>query len=280
MFIAIMLLYIILATGLSQFYKLTTRTMKNAAAQTVGIQFIASLSCLLFIPFFELRFPSNPLTYLFLILSCVFYAINNFMLASVRKNLEASAMDILKQSYTAAMTLAGFILLGEQITLFKVLGIMAIICGNVLLFWQRKKTKKTKYVWLGLLAYACNVAAGLIDVNSSKEFNLPIYVAFIYIIPALFIFVSNRLHFADVINEYKRANKKNLLITGICFSMQYLVLLIAYSMSEVSVVAPLASLSAVSNVAVGFLWLKERNHPIKKIIAATLAVIGVILIKL
>ncbi len=62
--------------------------------------------------------------------------------------------------------------------------------------------------------------------------------------------------------------------------MQYLVLLIAYSMSEMSVVAPLASLSAVSNVAVGFLWLKERNHPIKKIIAAALAVIGVILIKL
>ena len=72
----VILLYIVLTTGLNQFYKLTTHTMKKPAAQTIGLQLVAGLSCLLFVPFFEFRLPSNPWTYLFLSLSCVFYAIN------------------------------------------------------------------------------------------------------------------------------------------------------------------------------------------------------------
>ena len=280
MLVLTILLYIVLATGLNQFYKLTTRTMKNAAAQTIGLQLVAGLSCLIFMPFFEFRFPSNPWVYLFLGLSCVFYAINNFMIANVRKNLEASVIGILQQSYTVLMTLAGFILFSEQITLFKIMGILMIIGGNVLVFWQQKKTKELKYVWMGLLAYACNVAAGLIDVGYSGEFNLPFYTAFLYFIPAFFIFIGSRVRFADIIEEYKRSNKRNYFITGFCWGIQYLVLLIAYSMGEVSVVAPLASLSVFSNVIVGYFWLKEKDLLTKKIIAAVLAILGIVFISL
>lgn len=276
----VILIYIILSTGLNQFYKLTTRTMKNAAAQTVGLQLVAGISCLLFMPFFEFRFPQNPLVYLFLGLSCVFYAMNNFMIANVRKNLEASVIGILQQSYTVFMTLAGFVLFNEQATLFKILGILLIIGGNVLVFWQHKKANKMKYVWVGLLAYVCNVAAGLIDVGYSGEFNLPFYAAFLYLVPALFIFIGSRVRIADIIKEYKRANKRNYFITGFCWGVHYLVLLIAYSISEVSIVAPLASLAVFSNVIVGYFWLNEKDEIIRKTIAAVLAIIGIILITL
>lgn len=276
----VILLYIVLTTGLNQFYKLATRTMKNAAAQTVGLQLVAGLSCLIFMPFFEFRFPSNPWTYLFLGLSCVFYAINNFMIASVRKNLEASVVGILQQSYTVLMSLAGLILFSEQVTFFKMMGILMIIGGNVLVFWQQKKTKELRYVWMGLLAYTCNVIAGLIDVGYSGEFNLPFYTAFLYIVPALFIFIGSRIKIIDIIKEYKRANKRDYYITGFCWGVHYFVLLIAYSMSEVSVVAPLASLSVFSNVIVGYFWLKEKDRLAKKIIAAVLAILGIVLISL
>ncbi len=273
-------IYIILSTGLNQFYKLTTRTMKNAAAQTIGLQLVAGLSCLLFMPFFEFRLPQNPWTYLFLGLSCVFYALNNRMIANVRKNLEASVIGILQQSYTVLMTLAGFVLLGEQVELLKVLGILLIVGGNVLVFWQRRKTDKMKYVWIGLLAYTCSVVAGLIDVGHSGEFNLAFYTAFLYLVPALFLFIGGRVRVADIIEEYKRANKRNYFITGFCWGVQYLVLLIAYSIGEVSVVAPLASLAVFSNVVVGYFWLKEKDSMIRKIIAAVLAILGIVLIAL
>ncbi|MBR3319579.1 EamA family transporter [Candidatus Saccharibacteria bacterium] len=276
----VILLYIVLTTGLNQFYKLTTHTMKKPAAQTIGLQLVAGLSCLLFVPFFEFRLPSNPWTYLFLSLSCVFYAINNYMIANVRKNLEASVIGILQQSYTVLMTMAGFILFGESVTLFKMLGILMIVGGNILVFWQQKRAKAMKYVWLGLLAYACNVVAGLIDVGYSGEFNLPFYTAFLYFVPALIILIGGRVRIADTITEYRRARKRDYLITGFCWGVHYLVLLIAYSVGEVSVVAPLASLAVFSSVLVGYFWLKEKEEIVKKIIAAILAIMGIVFITL
>ena len=280
MFVFAIVAFIIIATGFNQFYKLTTRTMKNASAQTVGLQLLAGITCLIFIPFFEFKFPSNPWTYLLLGISCIFYALNNRILASVRKNLEASVIGILQQSYTVLMTLAGFILFNEKITLLKVAGILLIIGGNILVFWQRKKTENSKYVLYGLLAYACNAAAGLIDVGYSGEFNLPFYTAFLYFVPALFIAIGGKVHFADIIKEYRRSDKRFYLLTSFCWGMNYLVLLIAYSMSEVSIVAPLSSLVIFSNIAVGYVWLKEKDNLLKKITAAILAVVGIVLISL
>lgn len=280
MLILVISIYIILATGLNQFYKLTTRTAKNIAAQTVGLLLIAGFACLLFIPFFEIKFPQNPWTYLLWGLSCIFFALNNRMIGDVRKNLEASVIGILQQSYTVLMTLAGFVLFGDHATFSKVLGILLIIGGNILMFWRHGKTGRMKYIWLGLLAYTCNVVAELIDVSYSGEFNMPFYVSFSYLIPALFVFVSSRIRVSDIVAEYKRANKRNYIITSFCWSMHYVILLIAYSISEVSVVAPLSSLAIFSNVIVGYFWLKEKDKIAQKIIATILAILGVVLIAL
>ena len=51
-------------------------------------------------------------------------------------------------------------------------------------------------------------------------------------------------------------------------------------MGEVSVVAPLASLTVISNVIVGYFLLKEKSRIVRKIIAAILAISGIILISL
>jgi len=273
-------LHLVFCTSLNQFYKLTTRTMKNAAAQTVGLQLVAALSCLILVPFFEWKMPSEPIVYFLLTLSCVFYAINNRLLADVRKNLEASAVSILSQSYTALMTMAGFIFLKEPITWMKALGAALIIGGNALVFWGGKKAIERKYVWLGLLAYVCNVVAGLIDVKSSGQFNLPFYTAFLYFVPALFIFISNRVKVIDVVEEFRHSNKRNYLITGFCWSMRYLAILVAYTMKEVSIVAPLASLTVFSDLAVGYFFLKEKGSMGKKAVASVLAVMGIILVSL
>ena len=56
--------------------------------------------------------------------------------------------------------------------------------------------------------------------------------------------------------------------------------LYAYQLGQVSLVAPLCSLTVILNVIVGYLFLKERTKMPQKIIAAILIVISVILIKL
>ena len=57
-------------------------------------------------------------------------------------------------------------------------------------------------------------------------------------------------------------------------------LLKAYQLGQVTTVAPLAALSVLVNVIVGYIFLKERESLAKKIIAAILIVVAIILIKL
>lgn len=54
----------------------------------------------------------------------------------------------------------------------------------------------------------------------------------------------------------------------------------AYQLGNVTVIAPLCALTVMLNVIVGYLFLKERDNLLKKIIAAILIIISIILIKM
>lgn len=280
LWIVFTLFYIVLNTVFTQCYKITTGTMKNASAQTVGLQLLATLSCFIFMPFFEFHWPENPWVWGLLALSCVFYAINNRMLARVRQKVEASTMSILGQVYTVFVTLAGFVLFHEEATVAKIIGAILIIAGNVLVFYQRKKTSETKYVWAGVLAYLLSSIAGLIDIDSSGQFNLALYAGFLYLIPATFIAIGGRVKPSEIRDEWRRAKKWPFVLTGFCWGTMWLSLLIAYQFGEVSVITPLSSMVVLVNVIVGYFWLHEKSNLIRKLVAAAMAIAGLILIAL
>jgi uncharacterized membrane protein len=62
--------------------------------------------------------------------------------------------------------------------------------------------------------------------------------------------------------------------------MLYFVLLLAYTMGEVSTITPITSLSVFVNVLAGYFWFGEKDQIPRKIMAAALAIGGVILISL
>ncbi len=79
-----------MATIFTQFYKITTKTLKNAGALTILLQVIAGLTALLLCPFFEFKFPSDIKIYIMLGLSIIFYAISDRVNTTVRSGIEAS----------------------------------------------------------------------------------------------------------------------------------------------------------------------------------------------
>ena len=54
----------------------------------------------------------------------------------------------------------------------------------------------------------------------------------------------------------------------------------AYELGSVSIVAPLFALTSIFNALVEFAIFKNKNKLVKKIIAALLLILGVILIKM
>lgn len=147
-------------------------------------------------------------------------------------------------------------------------------------FYKKHEGKPNKYIMLGIIANIFFTIALFFDVNISDNFNLPFYVAITLGIPAILIFIFEKIKFSDIKNEFKNGNKKSILITAITWSLAITVQLRAYQLGNVSVVAPLCSLTVILNVLVGYFLLRERENIPKKIIAALLIILGIILIKI
>lgn len=273
------ILYLIFYVIFNQTYKVATKSLTKPGSLTILLEIIASLIVLLLIPFFEMKLPQDPKIYLLLGLSIIFYTISDRLNTTVRSGIEASTFSVINQLSTVFMIVAGVLFFKELFVLNKFLGAALIVFSNVLIFFKKGKGKPNKYVVLGILANICFSIALFLDVNNSDNFNLPIYVATTLGFPIILIFIFERIKFSDIKEEYKNGNKKAIWITSITWSLSILAQLRAYQLGEVSIVAPLCALSVILNVIVGYIFLKEKDNMLKKIIAAILIILGVILIK-
>lgn len=280
MWLIFVFFYVILTVIFTQSYKVTTRTAEDHGSLTVLLQSLGGISILLLCPFFKFTFPSDYRVYLFLAVAIVFYAISDRLNTTVRAGIEASMFSIIQQLSTVFMIVAGLLFFKEPLIPTKIVGAVLIIFSNILIFYRKGSGKPNKYLVLGVLSYLAFSVALFLDVNISGQFNLAFYVSLTLLGPALVLFVSQRIKPKSIVKEFKTGNKRGIMVTGFSWGIMIICQLKAYQMGEVISVAPLCALSVIANVAAGFVLLKERDHLIRKIIAAVLIIVSVILINL
>jgi len=276
----IIILYLIFAVIYDQVFKKLTKTMKNDGGMIVLLNILAGVTCLLLIPLFKIKIPSNKYTYIFLMLACIFYALNDRFDTTARRGIEASTHSMIKQLSTVFMTFIGIFILKEKLVINKIIGLLLILISNILVFYNKKTLNKNKYIIFGLLASIFTTIALLIDVNYSEQFNLPLYVAITLIVPSILIVLFEGIKIKTIKEELNNSNKTLLLITGISSAFMLILKLLAFRQGEISLIAPLCSLTIILNVIVGYLFQKERKNLIKKVSAAVLIIIGIVLIKI
>ena len=277
--IVFVILYLILVVIYNQFYKISTKKLTKPGALTVLLQIIGALAVLLVSPLFEIKFPTDIKVYIFLGLALIFYSISDRLNTTVRAGIEASTFSMIKQLSTVFMIFAGLIFLKEPFVINKFIGAILIIASNILIFYKKGEGKPNKYIILGIIANICYTIALFLDVNISNNFNLPFYITISLGIPAILIAIIEKIKITDIKNEFINGNRKAICITGITWSLSILVQLRAYQLGEVSVVAALCALSVILNVIFGYFFQNEKENLTKKIIAALLIILGIILIK-
>ena len=272
--------YLCAATVFTQFYKITTKTLTNAGALTILLEGIAGLTGLILSIFFEYKYPSDIKTYVMLGISIVFFTMSDRINTIVRSGLETSTFSMLKQLSTAFMFFAGLIFLKEPFILNKFIGSMLIIFSNVFIFYKKGKFKLNKYIYLAILANIVYSIALFLSVNISDQFNTPLYVSITTLIPALLILLVERIKIKDLKDEFNNGNKKAIITTGITWGISIFLSYRAYQLGNVTIVAPLCALTVMLSVIVGYLFLKEKDNMIKKVISAVLILISIILIRI
>lgn len=275
-----LILYLILYVLFTQFYKIATRSSKNDGALTILLQFLGGLIVLLFVPLFKFQFPSNIKTYIFLGIACVFYAITDRVNTTARRGLDVSTFSILGQLSTVFLIAWGIIFFKESIVLKKIIGALLIIIGNVIVLYRKGKFELNKYVIYSLLANLAMSIGISVDVGISDKFNMPIYVASTLILPSLMILLVDKVKISDVVSEYKSGDKKSILLVSSSWGIMIIAMLRAYQFGSVTTIAPICSITTILNVFVAYFLLKEKNSLLKKIVAALIVILGIVLIKM
>lgn len=279
-FYVFVVIYLTFGILFNQGYKIVVKNMKNAAAVTVLLEGLAGMFALLFIPFFEFSFPTNPFTYLFLFLAIIFYTVNDRLSTTVRSGLDGSTYLIIKQLSVVFMILNGFLLFKEKIIFKKVLGSLIILFSNFLIFYERRKFRFNKYIFLGIIANLFMSIALLIDVSYSNEFNLPFYVFLILIVPALLILIFEKVTIKKIKNEYINGNKKMIVLTSFSWAIMTIAKLRIYQLGEVVESAVFCSLTVILTVIVEYFFFNQKNKLLKKVVASIMILLGILIIKI
>lgn len=277
--IVYIILYLIIYVIYNQTYKIATKKMINPSTLTACIELIGSIVAIIFLPFFKIKFPSDYKMYIFLIMAIIFYTLYDRLNTTVRKGLEASTINIINQLSVVFMTISGFLFFKEKFIIKKFIGALLILASNILIFFHRKETRINKYVIIGIIANICFTIALFLDVNISEQFNLAIYVFLSLAIPGILIIIFERIKLKDLKKELSnRNNKKAIVVTATSTALVSILQLRAYQLGSVSIIAPLCSLTVILNVIAGYIFHKEKDNISKKIIAAFLILVGIILL--
>ncbi|MBQ7789849.1 MAG: EamA family transporter [Bacilli bacterium] len=273
------IVYLISAVIFAQTFKKANRKMKNAGSLTILLEIFTALFAILFIPLFEMKFP--PVESLIILgIVVIIYALTDRLNIEARYGLDPSVFSMLKQLSTVFLIILGFIFLNEEIVLKKIIGSIIIIFANILLTFESGKFKINKYFIMSLISNFLFAIAMLINVNISDNFNLGIYTIITVSAPALLIFIFERHSLQEIKKEFKRYNKIDFLISAFTWCIMLISSVRAYQIGNVSVVAPLLTLTAILNTIYEYFVSKNKTKIYQKIIAAILIIFGVILIKI
>lgn len=274
------ILYLIFSLIFAQCFKETNRNMKNASALTILLEVFTAIFALLLSPLFTYKFSLEPKILLTLGTVTIIYAATDRLNIEARYGLAPSTFSMLKQLSTVFMVIFGFVFLKENIIFSKIIGIILILLANILLSTNKKgKLELNKYFIMCIISNFLFAIAMFINVNISDNFNIGLYTVITVLIPAFIIKIVSKLSIKDLKQEFKLYDKSKFMLVSFSWAMMLISSVKAYEYGNISIVAPLLTLSMVTNSIYEYFIDKDKNSLKRKLAISLLIVIGIILIK-
>lgn len=274
------IIYLIFAVIFAQGFKSVNRDMKNASALTILLEFFTALFALILSPLFAFRFPSSFTVYIIVGIVTIIYAITDRLNIEARYGLDPSTFSMLKQLSTVFLVIFGFVFLKESFILKKIIGIVLILVSNVLLSVNKSgKIQLNKYFIMSFISNFLFAIAMFINVNIAQNFNICIYTVFTVLVPSVIIKIFSKLSIKDLKKEFNLYNKRKFLLVSFSWCVMLISSVKAYEQGNVSVVAPLLTLTSILNSIYEFFKDKNKKTLLYKLFISMLIILGVILTK-
>lgn len=256
-------------------------SMKNKDSDPILVailfQFLLTIFGAVFAIIKGFHLPSVYLIPYFLI-SGVLYAGGTVAFFQSIKRIEASEMTVLAGSGVLFTILTSFLFIHEQLTSVQLIGAILILSAVILINYNRKTFRLNTGAWLAILGAALYGTAVVADTYIIKRYDAISFLPLASFTPGLIISLWYVRKVPTALRSLMHIDK-NLLIFSFLYTVQgaafYLALENGALVSQMSTVS---RASIILTVILSAIFLKERKHVWRKIIAAILTTIGVLLV--
>ena len=185
------------------------------------------------------------------------------------------------KSSTVLTIILAFIILGENITLSKVIGIIFIAIGPFMMITKKEGgTKQSNRAWL-LFAILSAVFASLTSIlgkigitNIESNLGTAIRTIVVLIMAWIVVFVTKK---QNTIKNIDKKSLKFILLSGVTTGLSWLCYYRALQEGEASIVVPIDKLSILITIAFSYLFLKEKLTK-KSLIGLVAIIVGTLVL--
>lgn len=213
------------------------------------------------------------------IISVIFFGVGHIVYAKTLQKVEASAFSVLFATQAVWIMILGIVLLGESLTALQVFGTILIFAGVGLLIKNIATVFRDKGTWLGLLTGLMFGIAITAWSYVGRHTDTLSWAGISFIGTSLVAFLVR----PKSVHKMKPLLRPKVLVTLVLLAVFYglgsLAMLFAYKEGSFAVISPLRQTSIVVTVLLALVFLpQERNRIRRKILAALICAVGVVLI--
>lgn len=235
-------------------------------------------SLLYFIPFILYgSLVAPPAAYLLIIIPviCLFFA--NIFMIKAYKTEDISNLNILFRSSLPITFLSGIYLLHEKITVLNIFGVLSILLGILVIFYEGKKIKPTNGFLLALSAGILIGSVSYLRKLSFLYFN-PITVVFlVHFILTILVLTIPRTY-KDIKPIFLKYKKK-IVYSRITAVIAFFLINWAFSKGNISIVnTNYEAAFLLSTSFIGIMLMGEKKNTGKKLTGSLLCILGIILL--
>lgn len=250
-------------------------------AYAVLFQGIVGILLMTFALFYGFYLPHIETVILPAVISIICYGVGHIVYAKTLQKVEASAFSVLFATQAVWIMILGIVLLNETMTAIQIVGTVLIFTSVVVLAKNIRSIFTEQGTLLGLFTgllfgiaiYSWSYVGRFTDTIS--------WAAISFVGTALVAYLVRPSSVKKMQPLLKPAVLIKLFALGVFYGIGSLTMLLAYKYGTFAIVSPLRQTSIIVTVLLALSLLpKERNRVRRKILAAMICMVGVILILL
>ena len=253
----------------------------DAIAAAIVFQFLGSVIVGIFALTQGIVIPPVSEYYLNYIFVGLFWALATYFQFKAYQYLEASEAIILATLEAVVIIVVSIIFLGDVFTLKMLIGTIFVLLGVIFIYLEGKKMVFNRGVVFSLLF--C-LFAGLGVVNDTfmvKRVAEPMsYLSIGFLLPVFFLILFRPQSIAKIPEVLKFNNFKKLFLLTFFYTFGAITFVYALVRgAQASQLSPISNSSVIVTVLLATIFLKEKDHLLRKVICASLVTIGVLLLR-